>query len=77
MHRFMSSLYFINQVTESLLTQNEHLAASVVNCVGSSGQAPPPPPPPLKKEKQRPENWTKLEQQIFFNALRQVCSCED
>jgi len=25
-----------------------------------------------KKEKQRPETWNKLEQQIFFNALRQV-----
>ncbi len=24
-----------------------------------------------KKEKQRPETWNKLEQQIFFNALRQ------
>jgi len=56
-------------ITESVLAQNEHLPVSVVNCVGtgSSGQ----PPPPLKKEKQRPENWTKLEQQIFFNALRQ------
>lgn len=25
-----------------------------------------------KKEKQRPETWNKIEQQIFFNALRQV-----
>ena len=25
-----------------------------------------------KKEKQRPETWNKVEQQIFFNALRQV-----
>ena len=24
-----------------------------------------------KKEKQRPETWNKIEQQIFFNALRQ------
>ena len=27
----------------------------------------------VKKEKQRPETWNKIEQQIFFNALRQVC----
>lgn len=27
---------------------------------------------PLKKEKQKPETWNKIEQQIFFNALRQV-----
>ena len=27
-----------------------------------------------KKEKQRPETWNKNEQQIFFNALRQVSS---
>lgn len=25
-----------------------------------------------KKEKQRPETWNKIEQQIFFNALREV-----
>lgn len=25
-----------------------------------------------KREKQRPESWNKAEQQIFFNALRQV-----
>jgi hypothetical protein len=25
-----------------------------------------------KKEKQRPETWNKIEQQIFYNALRQV-----
>lgn len=25
-----------------------------------------------KREKQRPESWNKIEQQIFFNALRQV-----
>ena len=25
-----------------------------------------------KREKQRPETWNKIEQQIFFNALRQV-----
>jgi hypothetical protein len=27
----------------------------------------------IRKEKQRPETWNKIEQQIFFNALRQVC----
>lgn len=27
---------------------------------------------PVKKEKQKPESWNKIEQQIFFNALRQV-----
>ncbi|CAF0748523.1 unnamed protein product [Brachionus calyciflorus] len=26
---------------------------------------------PVKKEKQKPESWNKIEQQIFFNALRQ------
>jgi hypothetical protein len=36
----------------------------------------------VKKEKQRPETWNKIEQQIFFNALRQVgfscfCFCEN
>jgi hypothetical protein len=30
----------------------------------------------IKKEKQRPETWNKIEQQIFFNALRQVCLLE-
>ena len=29
-----------------------------------------------KKEKQRPETWNKVEQQIFFNALRQVIKLE-
>ena len=54
-----------------LLTENavppSSPAQSNLN-VPQIGQQQPNP----KKEKQRPETWNKLEQQIFFNALRQV-----
>jgi hypothetical protein len=49
---------------------------SATTSTTTSLAVPPPPATTIqiitKKEKQRPETWNKIEQQIFFNALRQV-----
>jgi hypothetical protein len=49
------------------VAQSSNPQLNTQTSVGPSTSAANP-----KKEKQRPETWNKIEQQIFFNALRQV-----
>jgi hypothetical protein len=65
-------------IVTTAATSTQPSAISQSQTAISSLNLPQPSNNPLivnKKEKQRPETWNKIEQQIFFNALRQVIIC--